>query len=292
MYNTKMAVAILSGLNPHVAFHHVPKLPTVHGAIAHEQKGILMAQLVFGMIHTPLSRTELLNHPQGKAKIKEEADAMRALGVWGEGVGELFELEDLKRISREKGETVHVAELMPIGSIKHAESAERAKLKVRSVFRGDETRDQNGDLALFRDLKSLPATVSTINLVLYYGLRKGNCLRIADAQRAYLQAPIGSPVPTYVILPKEMWHGHWFGRYRRVAARLYKAIYGHRPVVMTGPATSMALWSGNSKEKESKGYHPCGGSLHWNSWSQGTSTTSWQAAQKRPWEFSGKNSVR
>ena len=68
MYNTKMAVAILSGLNPHVAFHHVPKLPTVHGAIAHEQKGILMAQLVFGMIHTPLSRTELLNHPQGKLK--------------------------------------------------------------------------------------------------------------------------------------------------------------------------------------------------------------------------------
>ena len=123
-----------------------------------------MAQLVFGMIHTPLSRTELLNHPEGKAKIKEEADAMRALGVWGESVGELFELEDLKRISREKGETVHVAELMPIGSIKNAESAERAKLKVRSVFRGDETRDQNGDLALFRDLKSLPATVSTINL--------------------------------------------------------------------------------------------------------------------------------
>ena len=227
IYNTKMAVAILSGLNPHVAFHQVPKLPTVHGAIAHEQKGILMAQLVFGMIHTPLSRTELLNHPEGKAKIKEEADAMRALGVWGESVGELFELEDLKRISREKGETVHVAELMPIGSIKNAESAERAKLKVRSVFRGDETRDQNGDLALFRDLKSLPATVSTINLVLYYGLRKRNCVRIADAQRAYLQAPIGSPVPTYVILPKEMWHGHWFGRYRRVAARLYKAIYGH-----------------------------------------------------------------
>lgn len=52
----------------------------------------------------------------------EEADEMRRLGVWGEGKGALFEVEDLKRIAREKGETIHLAELMAIGSIKNAES--------------------------------------------------------------------------------------------------------------------------------------------------------------------------
>eukprot|EP00435_Cladocopium_sp_Y103_P068674 s1190_g32.t1 len=192
VYNTKMAVAILSGLNPQAVVRDVPQLPVVHGAIAHEQKGVVMAQLLFGMVHAPLSRSELLNHPEGRQKIMEEANNMRNIPVWGEGPGDLFEVEELKRISREKGETIHLAELMAIGSIKHAESADRALLKVRLVYRGDDTRDQNGQVAVFRELKSLPATVSTINLVLWYGLRKGHCIRIADACKAYLQAPIRS----------------------------------------------------------------------------------------------------
>ena len=66
-----------------------------------------MAQLLFAMVHTPLSRAELLNHPEGREKIMEEAEDMRRLGIWGEGKGELFEVEDLKRIARQKGETIH-----------------------------------------------------------------------------------------------------------------------------------------------------------------------------------------
>ena len=114
---------------------------------------------------------------------------------------------------------------MAIGSIKNAESAPKAKLKVRLVCRGDATRDQNGEIAFFRDLKSLPASVSTVNLVLWFGLRKGHCVRIADAFKAYLQAPIRSPTPTFVILPRAMWRKPWFKMYRKVAARLHKALY-------------------------------------------------------------------
>ena len=116
---------------------------------------------------------------------------------------------------------------MAIGSIKNAESASFAKLKVRLVCRGDATRDQNGEIAFFRDLKSLPASVSTVNLVLWFGLRKGHCVRIADAFKAYLQAPIRSPTPTFLILPREMRRKPCFKMYRKVAARLHKALYGH-----------------------------------------------------------------
>lgn len=38
LYNMKMAVAILSGLNPQLAFHDIPQLPVVHGDHLHMSK--------------------------------------------------------------------------------------------------------------------------------------------------------------------------------------------------------------------------------------------------------------
>lgn len=93
------------------------------------------------------------------------------------------------------------------------------------MYRGDAARDQNGDIAFFRDLKLLPSSAS--QSILWFGLRKGHCVRIADAFKAYLQAPVRSPTPAFVILPREMWHKPWFKIYRKVAARLHKALYGH-----------------------------------------------------------------
>ena len=220
-----MAVAILSALNPEMAFTAVPAMPVTHGSVAHQERGLLMAQTVLGMVHTPLSRQELFSHPQGKDKIKEEADEMRLLQVWDDD--DVHEVEELRSQARKEGWKVHIAEAMPIGSIKNSESKDKAKLKVRLVFRGDDTRDENNQLALFRELKSIPATIATINLVLWYGLRVNNIVQIADARKAYLQAPIRSETPTYVILPREAWQPSWHRKYRRAAARLLKAMYGH-----------------------------------------------------------------
>ena len=225
IYNTKMAVAILSALNPEKAVEGIPAMPTIHGAIAHQERGVLMAQTVLGMVHTPLSRQELFNHPQGRAKIKEDADEMRELHVWDDD--EVYEVEELRATARREGWKIHIAEAMPIGSIKNSESTDKAKLKVRLVFRGDDVRDEHNQLALFRELKSIPATIATVNLILWYGLRPNHVVQIADAKKAYLQAPIRSDVPTYVILPREAWLPHWFRRFKRVAARVHKAMYGH-----------------------------------------------------------------
>lgn len=83
----------------------------------------------------------------------DEANEMRGMEVWDEG--DMHEVDDLKCSARETGETIHMAEMMAIGSIKSAETAAKAKLKVGLVYRGDDTRDQNGQMALLRDLKSL-----------------------------------------------------------------------------------------------------------------------------------------
>ena len=132
---------------------------------------------------------------------------MRLLQVWDDD--DVHEVEELRSQARKEGWKVHIAEAMPIGSIKNSESKDKAKLKVRLVFRGDGTRDENNQLALFRELKSIPATIATINLVLWYGLRVNNIVQIADARKAYLQAPIRSETPTYVILPREAWQPSW-----------------------------------------------------------------------------------
>lgn len=225
IYNNKMAIAILSALNPQAAFRDIPTLPVVHGTIAHQEKGLWMAQQVLGMVHTPLTRQQLFTHPEGKQKIAEEAEAMRSMDVWDDE--DIHEVDVLKKEARDSNRLIHVAEIMAIGHIKNSESKEQSKLKVRLVFRGDDTRDQNNQLALFRELKSIPATLATIHVVLWFGLRPNHKVTIADARKAYLQAPLGTEVPTYVILPRETWKPNWVGRFRRVAARLRKAMYGH-----------------------------------------------------------------
>ena len=152
---------------------------------------------------------------------------MRAMGVWDEG--EIYEVDELKAMARQGGYKIHLAECMAIGSLKNSETSNPV-LKVRLVYRGDNTKDENNQIALFRELKSIPATIATVNLVLWYGLRKGHSCQIADARKAYLQALIKSYVPTYVILPRDAWKPQSFRRYRRVAARLRRAqgaLYGH-----------------------------------------------------------------
>lgn len=102
-------------------------------------------------------------------------------------------MDDLEKNAREQQKTIHVAELMVIGSIKGSELPEgEQSLKVRLVFRGDATREQDNQVAIFREMKSLPATATTINFVLWFGLRKGHVIRIADATKACLQAQIRS----------------------------------------------------------------------------------------------------
>ena len=62
----------------------------------------------------------------------------------------------------------------------------RSTFKDRLVYRGDNTRDREGDLAKFSELHALPASLQTVALVLCYGMLMENMCQIADAK--YLQA--------------------------------------------------------------------------------------------------------
>ena len=58
---------------------------------------------------------------------------------------------------------------MTILSVKHWESPSLRKLKARIVFRGDDIRDGDGNLAVLLESKVNPAGISAINANLAFG---------------------------------------------------------------------------------------------------------------------------
>ena len=103
----------------------------------------------------------------------------------------------------------------------------RCKFKGRDVFLGDQVKDQDGNVALFRDLSSVPATMAASKFADFHGCLPGHDIQTADVTSAYLQAFLKSPSPTWVELPKHRWPSHWHGKYYRPVVPLLMALYGH-----------------------------------------------------------------
>ena len=64
------------------------------------------------------------------------------------------------------------------------------KFKGRVVFQGNSVRDEENYNALFSDLGSSPANVSSDRFLDCYGLLAGHAIQMADAVRAYTQAAL------------------------------------------------------------------------------------------------------
>lgn len=121
-------------------------------------------QEAFALVHQPLSRAEIAANPKAKEALLEEASTMRSIPVWDET--QATEVDSLLETAQESGEHIHIAEVMPMAHKKNAEMPkEFHRLRGRLVFRGDECRDEFGVKAIYREVKSLPATIHSINSV-------------------------------------------------------------------------------------------------------------------------------
>ena len=80
-----------------------------------------------------------------------------ANGTWD--YSEVIPREDLMK----RKEPFNIGRLMTILSVKHWESPSLRKLKARIVFRGDDIRDGDGNLAVLLESKVNPAGISAIN---------------------------------------------------------------------------------------------------------------------------------
>jgi len=269
-YNRSMAASILCSLFPKEFMEGIPAMPTVvednqnHNVdkwerIADQLNSGTCLQHAMGLVHRVLSRQEIKSDPKAGEAIRKEAAEVRAMGVWDDS--SVCEVSDLKEWAKQKGEKVHIAEVMEVGSIKHDELGPTlAQHKGRLVFRGDATRDENGLPAKFRELHSQPASIQIVSLVLLYGMMESMVVHIADCKKAYLQAILRSPIATWVVLPFLCWLPGWEHKFKRPCVRLRRALYGH-------PEAGDDWFAHLSEVLESKmGFKPVEGmpSLWWN----------------------------
>ena len=153
------------------------------------------------------------------------------MGTWD--WSSVAEEADVKRRAIEKGETIHLANLLAICSEKHVElDPSFRQLKGRVCFRGDAAKTESGIIALYHTLSASPASIFGANAIICFGLMKGCKVTTADAVKAYLQALLKSLHATWVRLPREVWPASWFGPdgkplYHRPVVLLLKSLYGH-----------------------------------------------------------------
>ena len=203
-----MASVIIGAVFPDVVHRSVPSLPVVpcdSVSKEHVERDVPASPLwtsAKALVTKALSRKEMFENPRALRAVQAEGDNVRSRGVWDDESAE--EAEILCRRAKESGERIHIAEAMTIAGVKHAEMEEDKHVyKGRVVYRGDATKDEQGLPALFRELHSLPTNMQAINLTLFLGLCSGFLVQAADACQAFLQAPLRSPVPTYVVLPSD-----------------------------------------------------------------------------------------
>ena len=102
---------------------------------------------ILATIHKLLSRDEMRNDPKAIEAIKEEGRGVRAKEVW---------LDSTAMENQNDLPSIHIAEVMPLASIKHWESPDRRRYKGRLVFHGDLVKDTWGAAARFGALCSAP----------------------------------------------------------------------------------------------------------------------------------------
>ena len=199
----------------------VPLMPVeIQTANEHVSTHDLQLEDVYAGIHLLLEKKDWHRHEGSAEAIKKELDGVLANGTWD--YSEVIPREDLMK----RKEPFNIGRLMTILSVKHWESPSLRKLKARIVFRGDDIRDGDGNLAVLLESKVNPAGISAINANLAFGSLLNNKTTQSDVVRAYLQSTLGTKVPTFVELPSELVPSEhkWI---KRPCVRLWKSLYGH-----------------------------------------------------------------
>ena len=107
-----------------------------------------------------MSRKEVASNPKADAACQLEHNRLEAQGTWDSS--RVAEFAAVKRKAEAAGETIHVGTLHELCFEKGHELDEGhpdRKFKGRTVFLGNNVRDQNNRMAVFEELSSSPATL-------------------------------------------------------------------------------------------------------------------------------------
>ena len=112
-----------------------------------------------------LPRSEVLSRPEALEAIRKEMDGVASMGTWEWDSVE--EEQTVKKKALDRGETIHLADLLAICSEKHIELEESYRqLKGRVCFRGDAARTESGNIALYQTFSASPASIVAANAII------------------------------------------------------------------------------------------------------------------------------
>ena len=179
----------------------------------------------------------LVARPVGPKEISEVPEAQKSLDVEWEKLEKkkawdysgVQEWETLSQKARKTGEKIHVGKVFEI-CVEKGSELERGnplrKYKGRTVFQGNNVKDESSDTALFSELGSSPANMEAGKSIDCYGSMPGNRVSQGDGKQAYTQA-LMKGIKTMVRIPRNRWPKSWIGVYKDPVVPLILALYGH-----------------------------------------------------------------
>lgn len=124
-------------------------------------------QAVYAGIQLIRERKDWNKYPGWQEAISKELSGILENGIWN------YEEVVPREVLMRSKEPMHVGRLMTIVSVKRWETPELRRLTARIVFRGDDIRDQDNNLAALREAKANPSALAGNNANLAFGCLKG-----------------------------------------------------------------------------------------------------------------------
>ena len=182
---------------------------------------------LMAMVARPVGKKELMQNPKAQASLDVEWEKLMKKKAWE--MESAQEWDNVSSRAQKNGRKVHVGKIFEICVEKGSELPEGdplRKFKGRTVFQGNNVKDESNDPALFSELGSSPATMEAGKTPDAYGHMPGNACEQADGKQAYTQTKLKG-VETWVRLPRERWPKGWHGKYKDPVVKLVLALYGH-----------------------------------------------------------------
>ena len=221
----------------------IPALPTAYDAsVRKKHRHTIPANQINGKLHVadnimpfpalvarPVHSNEIEQQPLAREARDKEWSRLRGhgeKGCWDES--QILEWDGICKDAQKSRDEVHLAHLMGLMVEKGSELAKddpNGKYRYGVVLRGDQTKNQNYEAAMFQDIGSAPATVAAAKMADAYGCLLGHSLEQADAIQAYVQSELKGP-ETWVCIPPEARTPAMKGM-KKPCCKLLRSLYGH-----------------------------------------------------------------
>ena len=226
-----------------------------------DQSELMCFHFSNALVARPVGQKEINNTPAAQAALDKEWNNLTSKGAWDYST--VREWDDVSREAIKNKTKVHVGKIFEIcvekGS-KLPQGDPMRKFKGRTVFQGNNVKDEAADVALFAELGSSPANMEAGKALDAYGSMPGNRTSQGDGKQAYTQA-LMQGILTWIRLPRNRWPKEWIGVYKDPVVLLILALYGH--------PDSGGLWQRHcEKALYAVGFHPlypeCWPSMFWH----------------------------